>query len=290
MGEALWWSGDYPAARRYLEPVLSPGFGGLRGRALTSLTVFRLAYVSVLVALGFCDQANKRLEEVLSWVQDLGFADPTATAFLIACTSDLHRRSPRSALEHSKMVNEISAARGVPGELAIIMKGWALSCLGQVEEGIDTMRAGIAALESTGVVTPTFGLIPLADGYIRIGRLKESAELVDQMLDRVQRTGHRQDEAEVHRLKGAFLMSGNTPDLAAAEQSFRKAIEVARNQSAKLYELRATTSLALLLRETNRLDEARAMLSEIYNWFTEGFDTADLKDAKALLEELGKSP
>ena len=93
-------------------------------------------------------------------------------------------------------------------------------------------------------------------------------------------------EAEVHRLKGELLLAQDTSNVSHAEQTFRIAIEIARKQSAKSWELRATTSLARLLDQQGKRDEARAMLAEIYNWFTEGFDTADLKDAKALLDEL----
>jgi predicted ATPase len=104
-------------------------------------------------------------------------------------------------------------------------------------------------------------------------------------LELTQRTGSRSYEAELRRLKGELLLIGETGD---AAQCFRDAIEVARRQSAKSWELRATTSLARLLRDTGRRDEARTMLAEIYNWFTEGFDTLDLKDAKALLGELSE--
>jgi predicted ATPase len=107
----------------------------------------------------------------------------------------------------------------------------------------------------------------------------------------VEKTGERRDEAEVHRLRGVLTLRRKTSRLKIdsaleAEQYFRKSIEVARHQGAKSWELRAATSLARLLRDTNRRDEARARLAEIYNWFTEGFDTADLKDAGTLLEEL----
>jgi predicted ATPase len=98
-------------------------------------------------------------------------------------------------------------------------------------------------------------------------------------------SGQRYYEAELHRLKGKLLLSHSASNAARAEQSFRNAIEIARKQHAKSWELRATTSLARLLRDTNRAD-ARSMLAEIYGWFTEGFDTPDLKDAKALLQEL----
>ena len=92
----------------------------------------------------------------------------------------------------------------------------------------------------------------------------------------------------MHRLKGELLLAQDSSNAAQAQQSFRTAIEMAQAQSAKSWELRAATSLARLLRETNRHNEARTMLAEIYNWFTEGFETADLKDAKALLQELGE--
>ena len=94
-------------------------------------------------------------------------------------------------------------------------------------------------------------------------------------------------ESGLHQIKGEVILRRDSSAAGEAGDCFRKAIEIARGQSAKWRELRATTSLARLLRDTNRRDEARAMVADIYNWFTEGFDTADLKDAKALLEELG---
>jgi len=102
----------------------------------------------------------------------------------------------------------------------------------------------------------------------------------------MERTGERIYEAELHRLKGEFLLMHDVANALKAEDCFRTAIEVARKQHAKLWELRATTSLAHVLKREGKRDEARTMLAEIYNWFTEGFDTTDLKDAKALLDEL----
>jgi predicted ATPase len=96
----------------------------------------------------------------------------------------------------------------------------------------------------------------------------------------------RVHEAEVYRLKGELLLRGDNLDPAEAQSCFERAIEIARRQSAKSLELRTTMSLARLIATQERRDEARTMLAEIYNWFTEGFDTADLKDAKALLDEL----
>ena len=95
-------------------------------------------------------------------------------------------------------------------------------------------------------------------------------------------------QPEIYRVAGELERQRPSGDRAVAERQYRKAIETARQRSFKWWELRATTGLARLLRDTNRRNEARAMLAEIYNWFTEGFDTADLKDAKALLDELNK--
>jgi predicted ATPase len=120
----------------------------------------------------------------------------------------------------------------------------------------------------------------------RTGRFDEGVRRLDQAMVTVDRNGARQDLAELHRIKGELRLAQDSSNAAQAEQSFRTAIEIARKQHAKSWELRATTSIARLLRDTGRRDEARAMLAEIYNWFTEGFDTPDLKDAKALLDEL----
>jgi predicted ATPase len=111
--------------------------------------------------------------------------------------------------------------------------------------------------------------------------LRRAQDLMDQ-------TGERHWAADLCRLRGELLLLGTPPAMDGAEASLRQAIEVAHRQSAKWWELRATTSLARLLRETDRPDAGRVILAEIYNWFTEGFDTADLKDAKALLDELNQ--
>ena len=125
----------------------------------------------------------------------------------------------------------------------------------------------------------------LAAAFGQMVSFDEGLHAIDEGFQFIERTGQRYYEAELHRLKGKLLVAPNSSN-AQAEKCFRAAIDVARRQHAKSWDLRATTSLARLLRDTNQRDEARAMLAEIYNWFTEGFDTADLKDAKALLDQL----
>ena len=132
----------------------------------------------------------------------------------------------------------------------------------------------------------TTWLVALAETCGKNGRAEEGLALVAEGLARAEQTGQRLAEAELHRLKGELLTIKDPGNAVEAESCLRTAIEIAGRQGAKLFELRATVSLARLLRDTNRRDEARSMLAEIYNWFTEGFDTADLKEAKVLLDEL----
>jgi predicted ATPase len=126
----------------------------------------------------------------------------------------------------------------------------------------------------------------LAEEYARVGRIDHAREELRRATEAADRTGQHFFDAELWRMGGDIALRSDPQDLAAAEKSYRAAISIANRQGAKWWDLRATTSLARLLRDTNRRDEGCAMLSEIYGWFTEGFDTADLKDAKALLEEL----
>ena len=118
------------------------------------------------------------------------------------------------------------------------------------------------------------------------GRVEEGLALVAEGLATAEQTGMRLAEAELHRLRGELLMIKDPGNAVEAESCLRTAIEIARRQGAKLFEFRATVSLVRLLRDTNRRNEACTMLAEIYNWFTEGFDTADLKEAKAYLDGL----
>ena len=127
----------------------------------------------------------------------------------------------------------------------------------------------------------------LAEACGEVGRFERGLEALTEALTIADEDEDRYCEAETYRLKGELLLKQNDSNVEQAENCFRRAIEIARKQSAKSWELRATMSLAQrLLAHQDRRDEARAMLTEIYNWFTEGFDTADLKDAKALLEQL----
>jgi predicted ATPase len=129
-------------------------------------------------------------------------------------------------------------------------------------------------------------LASLAEAHGKAGQTAEGLALLDEAQGLVAKTGERIAEAAAHRVKGGLLLARSPSDPAQAEASFREALEVARRQSAKSWELRAATSLARLWQRQGKRDEARDLLAPVYAWFTEGFDTRDLRDAKALLEEL----
>ncbi len=160
-----------------------------------------------------------------------------------------------------------------------------MAVAGHAAEGIAEMRQSLSDPRLAGAMGPNFMRIVLAETCGQHSRVEEGLDLVARGLEIADQTGLRVAEPELYRVKGE-LMIKDPGNAAEAERSLRTAIEVARRQSAKLFELRATVSLARLLANRGHRDEARAMLTDIYNWFTEGFDTADLKDAKALLDEL----
>jgi predicted ATPase len=166
-----------------------------------------------------------------------------------------------------------------------IMRGWCLSVVGQAAEGIPLMLQGLDRYRATGtkLVVP-FYMMVLAEVYGIAGQPHEALRHLDQAVKMVEVTQERWAEAEMHRLRGTLLLSMSQP--ATAEKSFLQSLDVARAQSASFWELRAALDLARLWRDQGKVSEARELLAPVYGWFTEGFDTRDLKDAKALLEEL----
>jgi len=183
--------------------------------------------------------------------------------------------------------------------------GWALAEQGQVEGGITQIRQGIAAWQGTGAeMWRSHFLALLAEMYEKVGQKEEGFIALTEALAVVDKTGERYYAAELYRLKGELTLAqssvqrlassapstqhltSGTQAEAEAEGCFHKAIEIARQQQAKSLELRAVMSLSRLWQQQGKKDEARQLLAEIYGWFTEGFDTKDLQEAKALIEEL----
>jgi predicted ATPase len=168
-----------------------------------------------------------------------------------------------------------------------IYRGWLKAKSGDVAEGILLLRSGSAAYHATGAELwrPAF-ITLLARACEIAGQVEEAVTLSDDALQTVERTGERWLEAELYRHKGQLLLRQGHPE--TAEELYRKALHIAREQGAKLWELRAAASLARLRRDQGHRAEARDILAPVYGWFTEGFDTPDLKEAKALLDELDR--
>jgi predicted ATPase len=166
-----------------------------------------------------------------------------------------------------------------------IYRGWSLVANGEIELGISLLQGGLAAYRSTGATGRlTFYIALLARAYEMGGKFGEGLKLLDEPLRIAEETGERHVYAELNRQKGQFLLHRGDAD--AAEELYRKAIGIAAAQEAKFWELRAATSLARLWGEQGKRPEACELLAPVYGWFTEGFDTADLRAAKKLLEAL----
>jgi predicted ATPase len=180
---------------------------------------------------------------------------------------------------------EIARHEGYPSVLAgcTFVLGWAAGLEGRFEQGTALIRRGIV---SWTLAMCVFQHIMLAEVSLRAGQPRDALAALAKFDELARANGEHYGESEAQRLRAEALMMIHRSNATGAEQHLRDAVAISGQQGAKSLELRATVSLARLLRDTSRRDEARAMLADIYNWFTDGFDTADLKEAKALLDEL----
>src|SRR5260370_25020504 len=252
--------------------------------------VICLSYTAVILwHLGYADQALKRGKEALAMARWL--SHPPTLAFAEFYVDDLYvfRREARAAQETAESMIALSAENGLTDWLAFAttLRGWAMAEQGRNEEGIAQMQEGLAASRDTGAeLVLLYFLTLLGAACMETGRLDDGLSALAEALAAADEHDNRLYEAEMHRLKGELLLRQDDSNIAEGPNSFWRATEIARKQSAKSLEFPATTSLPRLLAKQGRCDEARAMLADIYGWFTEGFDTADLKDAEALLDEL----
>ena len=240
-----------------------------------------------LFILGYPAQALARSREALSEARKSG---PHSLAFALNLAAELHRYlgDERTAHESTEALASLASERGflLWSAQAVFLRGQALVAEGEVEEGIVELRRGAASVEMTGAVAGIWKL-SLAEAYAKLGRLEEGIAAIAEEMELMEKTGLRFLEAELYRVKGELVLLQAPEEVSTAESALRQAVASARRQGAKSWELRATLSLARLLKAQGKRDEARAMLGEIYGWFTEGFDTADLKTARELLDDLG---
>lgn len=242
----------------------------------------------VLWMLGYPEQAKLRCHEGLTLAREIDHPGTLVIAVIISSWIHQFNREKRLVKEYADEMVRLCTEQGFPLWLAAatIMRGWAKSAQGQKEEGIAQMRQGLDELQGMEVkfIVPYF-LLLLAEGYGKARQAKEGLSVIAEALAVVNNTGERWWEAELHRIKGELLLMQHE-DEAEIEKCFLKALDVAQRQSAKSLELRAAMSLSRLWQKQSKQKVASKMLKEIYGWFTEGFDTVDLKEAKALLREL----
>jgi predicted ATPase len=290
---------DVPAS--YRAPV---------GHHVMDLRALARCYLALSLWLrGAPAQALAQMHEVHTLAQEL--AHPYSLAFALSFETFLHQwwRDIPATLTWAEAVLALSAEHGFGQFFAYgkLLHGWALVAQGQRDEGLDQMRQRLAAYEATGVaVWRPYFLALLAEGYGQVGAADAGRQVLAEALAAVQQTGERVWEAELHRLTGELLLAQQAgrhdthppppepskmaatqwPVRAEVEASFRHALDIARYQQAKALELRAATSLARLWQQQGKRQEAHDLLAPVYNWFTEGFDTADLQEVKALLDAL----
>jgi tetratricopeptide (TPR) repeat protein len=248
--------------------------------------------------LGYPDQALAKIEEALVLMQKL--SHPFSSCFTLIFAGYIHRyrHEWRRAQEYAEEVIRIATEHEFPHwvQYGEILQGSALAHQGWTEEGIADIRRGLAGQRAIGTeAARAWFLSFLVEVYQKEGQLDEGWSTLAEALPLVDKTGEHFYEAELYRLKGELILQqfkvqgskfkGENPQ-SEAEACFLKAIEIARSQKAKSWELRAAASLARFWQQQGKRQEAHRMLSEVYNWFTEGFDTKDLQEAKALLETL----
>jgi class 3 adenylate cyclase/predicted ATPase len=249
----------------------------------------------VLWLLGYPDQALERTYEALNLAHEL--AHPFTLAFALNFAGEIRqlRGEMKMAQERAEELIALSTEQGFPLWLAsgTVLKGYALFEQGQQEEGMAMMSQALAAFQAIATkLGKSGGLAVRAIMCGKMGRVEEGLEMVAEPFEMVKNGGEQQIEAELYRTKGELLkQKANSKEQKAkidseAEACFVQALEIARRQGAKSWELRAVVSLSRLWQKQGKKNEARKRLAEVYNWFTEGFETADLKEAKALLEAL----
>jgi predicted ATPase/DNA-binding SARP family transcriptional activator len=285
--------GEYTTARAHLERMISfydpqqhhGTLVALRGSDAGTSALASLA--CCLWCLGYPEQALKQSQKALALARALGHPWSLADVLCHAgCMVNEMRRDPQALKERAEELAQLASEK-VPvwSGAGLCYRGEALAMMGQVQHGIAQMREGIAFELSKGIrcympVTLCF----LAEAQSRAGQTEEGLATLAEALAMVEETGGRHFEAELYRVRGELLLVQGAE--ADAEASLHRAIEVARRQQAKSWELRATVSLSRLWQQQGKLEDARQRLAEIYGWFTEGFDTADLIEARMLLEEL----
>jgi predicted ATPase len=291
VGIGALWRGELVEARGHLERELAL-YDPERHRSLASVYAYdpRLAGLAglafALFQLGYPEQAVARCREAVDDAARLSHPAGLAYALSHACMLDQIRRDLPQLGQRTAELVALSTEHGFAlwQAAGVVFDGWTLAEGGRATEGIARIEDGLDAYRATGagLFVPYF-LALLGTTHGAAGQVVDGQSLLAEALDTGRASGERWFEAELHRLKGELSLAGR--DRATAEACFLGAIAFARERAAKLWELRAATNLARLWREQGRRAEAFDLLAPIYAWFTEGFDSPDLKEARSLLDE-----
>lgn len=249
----------------------------------------RSVLAQTLWTLGYPDQCLAVSREMLGLARKVSHPFTLAWAVAMAALVHLHRGEWPAALEHAEQAVVLSLEQSFPfwSTVAGMWRGAALARLGRAEEGIELhARANLTYRAMGAEIGLTHTQAFLADALRAAGRVEEGLQVVGEALAVVDKNEERVHESELYRLNGELLSIQPAPDEARAEACFRRALEIARRQGARSLELRAAMSLARRLGQRGQRDEAGRVLGEIYGWFSEGFETADLRAARTLLEEM----
>jgi class 3 adenylate cyclase/predicted ATPase len=294
MGNCLLWLGDLPMARAHLEHGIAEydlewAQADTARHGYDPGVACRSFLSRVLWHLGFPIQGLAYAEDAIAGAR--AARQPFNIVWALSWGAALHQlcgdvvRTEQVASEDLALATE----QVLPffGAHAMVLGGWAAVRQGQGETGLEKIREGIDAFRATGsAIELSHWLGLLAEACRDTERPEEGLRVVGEALEHVNETGIVYYEPELHRLEGELRLRCDTRDVTAAESSFRRAIAIASKQGAKSWELRATTSLARLWRDQGKRQQAHDLLAPVYGWFTEGFDTLDLKEAKMLLGQL----
>jgi tetratricopeptide (TPR) repeat protein len=281
--------GEFVAARALLEQchrLGDPAYRGAVGGRAAPYAVMLGELAATLAHLGYIDRARSRLNEALLEARRLGHAQTLAVVLVNANRIAVLASSPEMQRRAEDLMGLV-VEHGFPLYFgyATAFRGASLTALGEAQEGLRLISEGLAAVRATEAVSGTPNmLMRLAEAYAKLGRPAEGLSCVAEAAQIIETTDERVSEAWLHRLRGDLL--NDIGDRDAAQESYQNALAVAARQSAKLFQLLAAIDLARLWRDQGKRTEARDLLAPIYDWFTEGFDTPALQEAKALLEQL----
>jgi class 3 adenylate cyclase/predicted ATPase len=294
LGTTWLYLGALPAARQHLEEGIARYTPDQRRAAMFRMgpnpgVCCRVHTARTLWLLGYPEQARAHTHEALALAHALSHPFSLAWVHSFAAIVSQYRRDVPATYEQAKAAVVLSTEQGFPLYVAegTSLRGWALAMQGQGAEGLLQVRQGITAWRATGAALHVPYLCTvLADVCAHLSHPADGLQALAEAHTLVEQHEERYWEAEIARLRGVLLLLQTGTPKAEAEACFQQALEIARRQQAKSLELRAAVSLSRLWQQQGKQAEARALLAPIYGWFTEGFDTADLQEAKALLEAL----